>query len=241
MSEDEKRRQRLIKMGSAAVFLAIVAIVVLIVIGQNQSEGGDPSDVAGAAKIERQLAGIPQVGMVLGDPAAKVTLVEFGDLQCPHCKGFAEEIIPPLIESRVRGGEAKLEFRNFTIIDDQSVDAGAAAVAAGEQGRGWNFVELFYRNQGIEASGYVTDDFLIAIAEGAGVPDIEQWDRARKSKAVIGTVEKTTAQAERLDLEGTPTFAVAGPGADPDAEGLEVLGTPGSTGELEAAIIAAAG
>jgi protein-disulfide isomerase len=239
MNGSEERRQKLTKMASAAAFLAIVVVAVLIVIGQSESDGGDPSEVAGAAEIERQLAGIPQAGMVLGDPAAEVTLVEFGDLQCPVCKGFAEEIIPPLIENRVRGGEAKLEFRNFTIIDEQSVDAGAAAVAAGEQGRGWSFVELFYRNQGLESSGYVTDEFLTAIAEGAGVPDIEKWDRARRSEPVISTVEKTTAQAERLDLGGTPSFAVEGPRANPDAERLEVIGTPQSTGELEAAIDAA--
>lgn len=237
MNGGEERRQNLIKMASAATFLAVAAVLVLIVIGQSESDGGDPGDVAGATEIERQLAGIPQAGMVLGDPAAEVTLIEFGDLQCPVCKGFAEEIIPPLIESQVRSGEAKLEFRNFTIIDEQSVDAGAAAVAAGEQGRGWNFVELFYRNQGLEASGYVTDEFLTAVAEGAGVPDIEKWDRARKSGPVIGTVEKTTAQAERLGLGGTPSFAVEGPGANPDAEGLEVLDTPQSTAALEAAIV----
>ena len=86
--------------------------------------------------------------MTLGEPQAKVTLLEFGDLQCPVCKGFAEEIIPDVIDSKVRSGEAKIEFHNFTIINEESVPAGAAAIAAGEQGRGWNFVELFYRNQG---------------------------------------------------------------------------------------------
>jgi protein-disulfide isomerase len=239
MNASEERRQNLVKMASAAVFLAIVVVAVLIVIGQSEGDGGDPSDVAEATETGRQLAGIPQAGMVLGEPSARVTLIEFGDLQCPVCKGFAEEVIPPLIESQVRNGEARLEFRNFTIIGEQSVDAGAAAVAAGEQGRGWSFIELFYRNQGLEASGYVTDEFLTAIAEGAGVPDIEKWDRARKSDSAIGTVEKTTAQAERLGLEGTPSFAVEGPGANPDAEGLEVIGTPQSVGELEAAIDAA--
>ena len=237
MNGNEERRQSLIKLASAAAFLAVAVVVVLIVISQSQSEGGDPSDVSGAAEIERQLAGIPQAGLLLGNPAADATLIEFGDLQCPVCKGFAEQILPPLIESKVRSGEARLEFRNFTIIDEQSVDAGAAAVAAGEQSRGWNFVELFYRNQGIEASGYVTDEFLTAIAEAAGVPNIERWNRARKSQPVIDTVEKTTAQAKRLELGGTPSFAVEGPGVEnPTGDGLEVIGTPQSTGELEAAI-----
>lgn len=230
---NDERRQSMIKLASAAAFLAVVVIAVLIVISQNQSNGGgDASSVEGAAEIERQLAGIPQQGMVLGEPGAKVTLIEFGDLQCPVCKGFAEEIIPPVIEGQVRDGEAKLDFRNFTIISEESVPAGAAAVAAGEQGRGWNFVELFYRNQGIEASGYVTDDFLTAIAQAAGVADIEKWDSDRKSKRVVGVVEETTKEAQQLGLSGTPSFAIEGP----SAKGLEVLGTPQSTGELEGAI-----
>jgi protein-disulfide isomerase len=230
---NDERRRNMIKLASAAAFLAVVVIAVLIVISQNQSsDGGDASSVEGAAEIERQLAGIPQRGMVLGEPGAKVALIEFGDLQCPVCKGFAEEIIPPLVEGQVRNGEAKLEFRNFTIISEESVDAGAAAVAASEQGRGWNFVDLFYKNQGIEASGYVTDDFLTAIAEAAGVPDIDRWDSDRKSKQVVAIVEGTTSEAQQLGLGGTPSFAIEGP----DVKGLEVLGTPPSTGELEAAI-----
>ena len=100
-----------------------------------------------------------------------MTLYEYGDLQCPVCKSFSEQIVPEVIESQVRTGEAKLEFRNFTIISQESIPAGAAAVAAGKQGRGWDYIELFYRNQGKEASGYVTDEFLKEIAKGAGVPE----------------------------------------------------------------------
>jgi protein-disulfide isomerase len=230
---NDERRQKMIKLASAAVFLAVVVVAVLIVISQNQSgDGGDASSVEGAAEVERQLAGIPQQGMVLGEPSAKVTLIEFGDLQCPVCKGFAEEIIPPIIEGQIRNGEAKLDFRNFTIISQESIPAGAAAVAAGEQGRGWNFVELFYRNQGIEASGYVTDSFLTAIAEAAGVPDIDKWSSDRKSKRVVAVVEDTTREAQQFDLSGTPSFAIEGP----SASGLKVIGTPQSTGELESAI-----
>ena len=114
-----------------------------------------------------------------------MALVEFGDLQCPVCKGYSEEVLPQVIETQVRSGEAKLEFRNYTIIGPESMPAGAAAIAAGKQGRGWKFVELFYRNQGVEDSGYVTDEFLTAIAKGAGVPDIAKWNADRKSKRVL--------------------------------------------------------
>lgn len=230
-----ERRQRLIKLGSAAAFLALVVVAVLIVVSQSQTSGGDASNIADVTAVEQQLNGIPQNGMVLGDPTAKVTLLEFGDLQCPVCKGYSEEVLPQVIESQVRGGEAKLEFNNYTIIGPESTPAGAAAIAAGEQGRGWSFVELFYRNQGHEDSGYVSDAFLTAIARAAGVPDIAKWNADRRSRRVLAEVAATTARAEQLGFTGTPSFAVKGPGT----AGIETLGTPGSAGDLESALSSA--
>ncbi len=242
LREDEQagaaeRRQRLVKLGSAAGFLALVAIAVIVVVSGSDSGGGDASNVTEAGTVNQLLDGIPQNGLVLGKPSAKVTLLEFGDLQCPFCKGFSEEVLPQVIEGQVRNGEAKLDFNNYTIIGPQSTPAGAAAIAAGEQGRGWNFVELFYRNQGAEDSGYVTDAFLTAIAKGAGVPDIAKWNSARKSKRILAEVAATTAEAKQLGFTGTPSFAVQGPGAS----GTEALSTPDSAGDLESAIEGAAG
>ncbi|MDX6634041.1 MAG: hypothetical protein QOF06_244 [Solirubrobacterales bacterium] len=230
-----ERRERMVKLGSAAAFLSLVAIAVLIVVSQSDSTGGDSSSIVDAKLIDRELAGIPQKGMVLGDPSAKVRLLEFADLQCPVCKGYSEEVLPQVIENQVRTGEAKLDFRNFTIIDADSTPAGAAAIAAGEQGRGWNFVEIFYRNQGAERSGYVTDEFLTAIAKAAGVPDIARWNRERKSSRVLEEVAASTSEAESLGFTGTPSFALEGPGRS----SVEALGTPGSAGDLESAVSAA--
>jgi protein-disulfide isomerase len=227
-----ERRQRMVKLASAGAFLAIVVIAVLIVVSSGNNGGGDSSNIVEAKEVDQLLAGIPQKGMVLGDPGAKVKVIEFGDLQCPFCKGYSEEVLPQVIDNQVRDGKATLDFRNFTIIGPQSKPAGAAALAAGEQGRGWNYVELFYRNQGSEDSGYADDDFLTAIAKAAGVPDLAKWNQARKSPAVIARVEATSAEAENLGFTGTPSFALEGPGA----EGTEAIGTPESVGALESAI-----
>lgn len=229
--EQQERRKRLLQIGSAAVFLAVVVVAVLIVISQNETSGGD-TNLEDVGLVERQLQGIPQDGLILGDPKAKVTLFEFGDLKCPVCKGFSEEIVPDVIDSKVRSGEAKLEFRNYTIIDEESTPAGAAAIAAGKQGRGWNFIELFYRNQGPETSSYVNDEFLTEIARGAGIADIGRWNKDRKSAAVLREVATTTAEAQKLGFTGTPSFAVEGSGTS----GKKSLGTPGSAGQLEEAI-----
>jgi len=227
---DGERRTKMMQLASGAVFLAIVVVVALIVINGSSSDGGDAENIEGASEVASALRGIPQSEMVLGDPKAPVKLIEFGDLQCPVCKGFAEEILPPIIENQVKNGEAKIDFRNFTIIGPQSVDAGAAALAAGTQGRGWNFVELFYKNQGAEDSGYADDAFLEAVAKAAGVKNLAKWNEDRK--LMRPQVEETTAEAQQLDFSGTPSFAIEGP----SSKGLETLGTPSSTGAFEEAI-----
>lgn len=230
----DSRREQLLKLAAGAAFLVTAVVLVLIVVNASSSDGGD-TELEGVAETNRLLQGIAQRELVLGDPQAPVELVEYGDLQCPVCKGFSEEVLPSIIENQVKKGRAKLVFRNFTIIGEESIDAGAAAVAAGHQGRGWSFIELFYRNQGRENDGYVTDEFLEAVAEAAGVKDLKQWNEARRSQSVLGLVEKTSREARSLGLTGTPTFALKGP----ETDGLEVLGTPSSSGELEEAIEAA--
>jgi protein-disulfide isomerase len=230
---EPERRQQLLQMAAGAVFLALAVVLILIVVNSSGS-GGDPKNIGGMAEVDRLLAGIPQQQMVLGEAKAPVKLIEFGDLQCPVCAGFAKEILPPIIENQVKNGEAKIEFRNLTIIGDESIPAGAAALAAGEQGRGWNYLELFYRNQGEENSGYVSDEFMRAVAKAAGVKNLAKWNQNRQEST--GEVEKTTEEAKKLGYEATPSFAVEGPGA----KGLKLLGTPESTGAIEEAIAGAA-
>ena len=216
-------------MAAGAAFLVIAVVLVLIVVNSSNGSGGDTT-IDEAAEVNRALAGIPQTGMILGDPKAPVELIEFGDLQCPVCAGYAKEILPPIIENQVKNGQIELDFRNLVIIGEESIPAGAAALAAGEQGRGWNYLEIFYRNQGAERSGYVTDEFMEAVAKAAGVKDLDKWNQDRKK--LTGAVEETTAEAQQLGYEGTPSFAIKGPGT----KGLELLGTPQSTGALEEAI-----
>jgi protein-disulfide isomerase len=229
VSAEPERRQRLLQMAAGAAFLVIAVVLVLIVVSSSGGSGGD-TNIEDKAEVDRALSGIPQDGMVLGNPQAPVELVEFGDLQCPVCAGYAKEILPPIIENQVKKGEVKIDFRNLTIISEESIPAGAATLAAGEQGRGWNYLEIFYRNQGEERSGYVTDEFMEAVAKAAGVKDLARWNRERRQ--LSGEVEKTTAEAQDLGFDGTPSFAVEGPGT----KGLEPLGSLESTGALEEAL-----
>jgi protein-disulfide isomerase len=227
--DSKDRRQRLLQFGAGAVFLAVVAVVILIVVNAAGSDSGGDTELEGVAATDSLLTGLDQEKLVVGDPKAPVNLIEFGDLQCPVCKAYSEEILPPIIGNEVKNGEVKITFRNFTIIGPESVPAGTAAIAAGTQGRGWTYLELFYKNQGKENSGYVTDEFLTSVAKGAGVKNIAQWEKERNSKKLKKEVEKTTEQAQTFGFNGTPSFAIEGPSTN----GVELLGSPGDTQTIE--------
>jgi protein-disulfide isomerase len=221
---DALARKRRLQYLIIAGFAAIAVIVALIVISQSGGDddggGESPSNVLGAAQVEAELSGIPQQGQVLGDANAPVTVVEFGDPQCPACAAFAEQIAPELIASEVKGGSVKYEFQPYLIIGPDSEPAMTASLAAGEQGRFWNFLQLLYLNQGAENSGYVTDAYLTSIAEAAGVPDIEAWDQSRNSPQWDSVLSNGTSQAESNGFQGTPSILVQGPNGQQALEGF---------------------
>jgi protein-disulfide isomerase len=227
------RRTRLLQLSAGGVFLAIIIVVVVIIVaGSGGSSGGEPNNVAHISEVEKIVGGIPQNKLVLGKPSAPTTLIMYGDLQCPICKEYVEEVLPEIIATDVKEGKVKLIYRDFIIISEESIPAGEAALAAGEQGKGWTFIELFYRNQGEERSGYVTEEFLESIGKAAGIPNFAKWNKERKSGKFTKQVEETTKQAGKFGFTGTPSYAVEGP----HSNGIELLGTPESQAAIEEAI-----
>jgi len=202
-AQSSDKRQNLGKILGVAAFLVVVGVIVAIVVSSGgDDKGGDKGDNGQA-----QLAGLTQKGNTLGDPDAPVTLVEFGDLQCPICKQYADDILPDVITGPVKDGTANIEFENWAILGPDSILAAKAAIAAGQQDKLWSFIEAFYANQGVENSGYVTDDFLTDIAEKAGIPDIDKWNEDRESDAAQADLERVDDDASDNGFSGTPSFA----------------------------------
>jgi protein-disulfide isomerase len=227
------RRTRILQIAAGTVFLVIVAVVVVIVVNSASSGSGGDTNIEEAATVDRLLSGIPQSELELGQKSAPVELIEFGDLQCPICKANSEEVMPELIQNKIKTGKAKLVFRNFVIISEQSVPAGAAAIAAGKQGRGFNFIETFYRNQGEERSGYITESFIEAIGKAAGIKNLAKWNSERKAASTVKEVEETTSEASgKYGFTGTPSFLIRGPGTN----GYEIFENAASASEFEEAI-----
>ena len=207
-AKGQDNRQNVIKAVAAAGFLAVIAVIAVVVVAV--SGGGGDDGAKSGDQIEKLLAGIPQNGTVLGNPDAPATVIEFADLECPICKQFADGGLPDLIRSEVRPGRARIDLR-FIQTASADFEAAKAALAASNQGRFWQFVEYFYANQGVEGTGYVTDEFLTDIAEQAGVPDIDRWNEDRNLPRWDEVLLRDDELAAEVGATGTPTFVIERP------------------------------
>jgi protein-disulfide isomerase len=183
---------------------AAVALVATAVLSRS-----DPSSAPPNPNPVVDLAGIPQSGRVLGSPAAKVTLIEYADPQCPACRLYTEEFFPTLVREYVRPGKVKTEFRGFPFIGDDSVTAYRFLLAAAEQDKLWNLAEALYRNQGGENSGWVTDDLIRRLAGKIPGLDVDKLFTDAGRADIRQEAEGAGAAASAAGIGGTPTFLVA--------------------------------
>ena len=191
---------------------AIVLAIVLVVASRTTSEKKRPntSNLNIVSSINEMLRGIQQQGIALGNPQAKLTLVEFADLQCYGCSWFSENVLPELIQNYVRKGKLRIELEGQTIIDSGSDHDSTRllrmALAAGEQNRLWNFVEIVYANQGAEDSGYATDTYLEAIARAVPGLNVAKSLSDRRAKRFTSVTEASGNRYDALHFIGTPSF-----------------------------------
>jgi protein-disulfide isomerase len=208
------RRTRLIQLGivTAAVVAAMAAI--LIATGAGGSPPPRPGSTRATAadkEINALLAGIPQKANVLGNPNAPVTLQWYADLECPFCKEFTLGALPSIIQKWVRGGKLRIEYRSMETATHQPEvfkTQQIAALAAGEQNKLWSYIELFYHEQGIESSGYVTESYLQGIASQIAGLSLIQWTSDRGNPALATQVATDRQVVHNKSFRGTPSFLI---------------------------------
>lgn len=217
-----KRRGRLVGAILGGIALVAIAVIVVVVVTSGDGGGEQPAatteastpvpvpEIKGADLVKEELEGIEQSGSFLGDPQAPYTLVEFGDLVCPPCGTYSRDILPPVVERYVREGRLRVQFQPVNLTREQSALAGQYAWAAAAQDKLWEFVTLWYRNQGDEDTPYVTDEFARAVA--AEIPGLDA-DRLIADAHKPETRRKLDDFARRfvsLNFSVVPSF-VAGP------------------------------
>ncbi|MDQ6748482.1 MAG: DsbA family protein [Candidatus Dormibacteraeota bacterium] len=233
------RRDRRLRMFGGVGVLAVAIVAVLIAVssgGASRANGlaHGKTKTQTVATVDKLLAGIPQSGATLGNPSAPVTMTYYGDLECPVCRDFTlTGGFPQLVANEVRAGKVKVVYKSFqTATADPNVFKlqQAAALAAGQQQHLWNFTELFYREQGVEGSGYVNDAYLNGLAQQVTGLNFGKWSTDRGNSAVATQVITDQQAGASAGVNATPTLVFNGP------KGSSSLSGSAAYTDLQAAI-----
>ncbi len=211
------RRTRLTQLASVVVVVVVAIVVILVATGGGGSSAKKVAPGSKAAgeteKVVTALIGsIPQSGNTLGNPTAPVTMQYFGDLECPICKDFTVGALPTLIKKWVSTGKLRIEYRSLETATGPEREVfrtqQVAALAAGKQDKGWNFIETFYHEQGEEKTGYVTESYLQGIAKQVPGLNLAKWTADRNEAALAKQIEADGEAAANAGFNGTPSFLI---------------------------------
>jgi protein-disulfide isomerase len=233
MTAAQTRRKRMYSLGALLVGVLVAVVVVVVAGGGNSTPTSTTNSKTAKAAVATLLKGIPQNGNTLGKASAPVTVTEYGDLVCPVCQQLAFGSEQQLINNEVRAGKVKLVYRGLETASSQAnggeyVASQVAARAAGLQHRGWQYILLWYYEQGDETTPYVTNAFMQNIAAQIPGLDLTKWQTDRNSATLANAVQADAQAATALGLTNppsTPSITFNGPkGAAPPIVGLASYG-----------------
>jgi protein-disulfide isomerase len=211
-------------------FLAITILIAGVMISGSllyAAKGGRPAGSAittpppdgqqppGTPTTPTAQVSLPPVGdrdVILGNANAPVTVIEYGDYQCPFCGRFFSQVEPQLRDQYIKTGKVKMVYRNFQFLGQESIAAGVAAECAKDQSKFWPFHDALYTAEikdGHENSGNLTRDLFIKLAGGVGI-DTQQFTSCYDSNKYVARIEKDRDAATAVGVNSTPTTYVNG-------------------------------
>lgn len=184
-------------------FFAIIAIIIVGLVGvlfltKDKSNTGGNNGNSSAQASEH----------IAGKTDSKVTLVEYGDFQCPACKSY----FPIITQLKTEyADKVKFQFRNFPLVQiHQNAFIGSrAAEAAAKQGKFFEMHDLLYENQDTWSTASNPSSNLEGYAQQLGL-NAEQFKTDMNGADVAGIINADVKAGQALGANSTPTFVLNG-------------------------------
>ena len=156
---------------------------------------------------------------ILGDINAPLTLVEFGDYQCTFCKKFFHETEESILVNYIETGKVKMLFKDFIVVNEDSVNAASAAHCANDQKMFWQYHSTLYNNWDGEGTGWASSEQLHQFASTLGL-DMNKFSECMSQSKWKDLVLSSHADGRALGVDATPTFFII----DENNEALKITG-----------------
>ncbi len=150
--------------------------------------------------------------VILGDPRAPVTFIEYGDYQCPYCGMFFTQVEQKLRDEYIKTGKVRMVFRNFQFLGPESTAAGAAAECAKDQKQFWAYHDALYIAEiadGKEHNGNLNRTLFLKLASDLKL-DVNAFTSCLDGGKYTARVAEDTPRAQDVGVNSTPTSFVNG-------------------------------
>jgi protein-disulfide isomerase len=150
-------------------------------------------------------------GYLRGDPNAPITIIEFGDFECPGCGQFATVQEPDLRKRIIETGLANFKFMDFPLVQahQNTLAAHMAAGCADEQGKFWEMHDLLYQGQ-LDWNGQATSNPRKVI-DGYGQQiglDMAKYGECFDKQRPMAQIMANQGEGTKLGINGTPTIVI---------------------------------
>lgn len=222
-----EKKDRFLPISILAAAVVIGAALVFVALYKGGAAGGAGTAGNGAGIVPQGGAAGPTTNAnvmtlgsrdaILGSANAPVTIVEYGDYQCPFCGvEFFAKTEPLIIQNYVNTGKAKFVFRDFPFLGPESTAAANAAQCAEDQSKLWAYHDALYTakiaddgNGGSENDGFFSSTELLKLGQQIGL-NMTTFTSCVNGNADANIVAQAKADATNQGINSTPTFYING-------------------------------
>lgn len=160
---------------------------------------------------EISFAEVSDADHIRGAQNAKVTLIEYSDLECPYCRSFHPTVSRLMDEFP---NDLRVVYRHFPLeaIHPQARISANASECAAAQGKFWEYIDYVFANTTSGAD--LAQDKLIQYARAAGVPNTATFTSCLTAKTYDDVVAKDSVDAQSAGARGTPYSILVGPNGE---------------------------
>lgn len=190
-------------------FLALVIIGVTAAYVISGGAGGSVGSNANSTSIAATVPAVSTSDWAKGDKSAKVSIIEYGDFECPACAAWSLTMDQMIKDY---GNRISFVFRNYPLyqIHPDGQISSEAAEAAGLQGKYWEMHDLLYQKQlewSIVDPTAVVQKYFDGYAQSLGL-DVNKFNQDINSNVVINKIQTDAASGNAAQIDHTPTFFV---------------------------------
>jgi protein-disulfide isomerase len=178
--------------------------------------GGNPVVAASTTVTAAQAMTLGPRDAILGNANAPVTLIEYGDYQCPFCGQFFSQTEPEIVQNYINTGKVRMVFRDFAFLGPESTAAAEAAQCAEDQNQLWAYHDALYSAKvaddakgGSEDDGFFSTAELLKLGQQVGL-NMSTFTSCVDNNTDANIVAQEKAAAGAAGIDSTPSFLVNG-------------------------------